>query len=453
MRIFSIDINRSLLKDYKQLFNLAVPIMFSQLGVVLMGVADTVMVGWLGEDELAGINQGNNIFFMLNGITIGIILGVNTLVSIKVGESKRHKCLTTFIGSVFVSVIVFVIELIIINLLIDNFSLLRQEGAINTITPQYLAIVIWSILPLLLFTSTRQLTDGLGYTKISLWVNLLGLLMNVFLNGALIYGWFNFPEMGYIGCAWATLYSRILMMLIGFGYLLFSNEVKDVMRAPIPRLEEIKEQIKEIFKIGLPISLETTAEWACLAFCGVMVGWYGSVQMAAHAVAWNAVSVTFMMASGISIAGNILVGFGYGEQNARKIRIAAFTTVSSVILLQTINSIIFLLFHKQIANAYGVQGEAVQIILPLFVFASLFQVFDGLQITLKSLLRGIKDVLWVSIISVFAYWAVTIPIGYILADIYKYRAIGVWIGISIGFIIASLLSSYRMNHSFKRLPF
>lgn len=243
------------------------------------------------------------------------------------------------------------------------------------------------------------------------------------------------------------------MMLIGFGYLFFSNKVKDVIRAPIPRLEEINEQIKEIFKIGLPISLETTAEWACLAFCGVMVGWYGSVQMAAHAVAWNAVSVTFMMASGISIAGNILVGYGYGEQNARKIRIAAFTTVSSVILLQTINSIIFLLFHKQIANAYGVQGEAVQIILPLFVFASLFQVFDGLQITLKSLLRGIKDVLWVSVISVFAYWAVTIPIGYILADIYKYRAIGVWIGISLGFIIASLLSSYRMNHSFKRLPF
>lgn len=453
MKIFSIDINRGLIKDYKQLFKLAIPIMLSQLGVVLMGVADTVMVGWLGEDELAGINQGNNIFFMLNGITIGMILGVNTLVSIKVGESKRDKCLSTFIGSVLVSVIVFVIELIIINLLIDNFGLLRQEGAINTITPQYLAIVIWSILPLLLFTSTRQLTDGLGYTKISLWVNLLGLLMNVFLNGALIYGWFNFPEMGYIGCAWATLYSRIFMMLIGFGYLFFSNKVKDVIRAPIPRLEEINEQIKEIFKIGLPISLETTAEWACLAFCGVMVGWYGSVQMAAHAVAWNAVSVTFMMASGISIAGNILVGYGYGEQNARKIRIAAFTTVSSVILLQTINSIIFLLFHKQIANAYGVQGEAVQIILPLFVFASLFQVFDGLQITLKSLLRGIKDVLWVSVISVFAYWAVTIPIGYILADIYEYRAIGVWIGISIGFIIASLLSSYRMNHSFKRLPF
>jgi len=453
LTFFSIDINQSLIKDYKQLLKLAVPIMLSQLGVVLMGVADTVMVGWLGEDELAGINQGNNIFFMLNGITLGMILGVNTLVSIKVGESKRNKCLSTFIGSILISLMVFIIELIIILFLINNFGILRQEGAINIITPQYLEIVIWSILPLLFFTSTRQLTDGLGYTKISLWVNLMGLLMNIFLNGALIYGWFDFPELGYIGCAWATLYSRIFMMIIGFGYLLFSNSVKDVMKVPMPSFSEVKEQIKEIFKIGLPISLETTAEWACLAFCGVMVGWYGSVQMAAHAVAWNAVSVTFMMASGISIAGNILVGYGYGEQNAKKIRIAAFTTVSSVVTLQTINSIVFLLFHKQIANAYGVEGEAVKIILPLFVFASLFQVFDGLQITLKSLLRGIKDVLWVSVISVFAYWAVTIPMGYVLADIYDYKAIGVWIGISVGFIIASLLSAYRMSHSFKRLPF
>ena len=147
------------------------------------------------------------------------------------------------------------------------------------------------------------------------------------------------------------------------------------------------------------------------------------------------------------------MGYGYGEQNASKIRVATFTTISSVVILQLINSLIFLIFHKSIANAYGVNGEALKIILPLFIFASLFQVFDGLQITLKSLLRGIKDVLWVSVISTFAYWAITIPIGYILAEIYNYKAIGVWIGISIGFITASLLSAYRVHYSFKRLPF
>lgn len=453
MKIFSVEIDRSLIKEYKRLFHLAFPIMLSQLGVVLMGVADTVMVGWLGEDELSGINQGNNIFFMLNGLTLGMILGVNTLVSIKVGKSDRQKCLATFLGSIIICILVFIVELLIIQFLVGNFDILNQKGAINVITPEYLSIVVWSILPLLFFTSIRQLTDGLGYTRISLWVNLLGLLMNILLNGGLIYGWFGFVEMGYIGCAWATLYSRIFMLLIGVLYLFLSKNLRDVIRVKIPNWNDIKIEIKEILKIGFPISIETTAEWACLAFCGVMVGWYGSIQMAAHAVAWNAVSITFMMARGISIAGNILVGYGYGEQSASKIRVATFTTISSVIILQLINSLIFLIFHKSIANAYGVNGEAMKIILPLFIFASLFQVFDGLQITLKSLLRGIKDVLWVSVISTFAYWAITIPIGYILAEIYNYKAIGVWIGISIGFIIASLLSAYRVHYSFKRLPF
>ena len=160
------------------------------------------------------MNQANNLFFMLSGLTFGVLFAVSTLVSIKVGEKNAKSGFSIYRASLLVSVILFVFQFIALQLLIWNFDLLGQKGAINELAPGFLNIISWSILPLLINMSSRQFLDGLGHTKVFMILTLLGLLMNVFLNWVLIYGHLGFRAWGVNGAAYATLISRILMALV-----------------------------------------------------------------------------------------------------------------------------------------------------------------------------------------------------------------------------------------------
>ena len=197
--------------ELKEIAFLAYPMILGQLGIVLMGVADTIMVGKLGTDALASVNQANNLFFMLSGLTFGVLFAVSTLVSIKVGENKASDGFAIYRASLIVSVVLFVFQFIILQILIHNFHWLGQTGNINVLAPKFLNIVSWSILPILINMSSRQFTDGLGHTKVFMILTIGALLLNVFLNWLLIYGHWGAPAMGVEGSAYATLISRIVM--------------------------------------------------------------------------------------------------------------------------------------------------------------------------------------------------------------------------------------------------
>jgi MATE family multidrug resistance protein len=248
---------------------------------------------------------------------------------------------------------------------------------------------------MLVFLTARQFTDGLGHTKISMVLTLGGLLLNVVLNAILIYGFLGIPAMGCEGAAWATLISRIAMMLAALWYVRYSEFMKTYVPAIMPKWRAVWSETTGIWKMGIPIALQTFAEWACFSVSGIMVGWYGEVQVAAHAVALNAASVTYMVASGIGMAGSI----------------------------------------------------------PLFLLAAVFQVSDGIQAAAMSLLRGIKDVLWASIISVFSYWVVSMPLSYYLGEVLKKEVYGVWTGFTVGLLVASILGVYRFYQKITKLSF
>jgi MATE family multidrug resistance protein len=205
--------------------------------------------------------------------------------------------------------------------------------------------------------------------------------------------------------------------------------------------------------MGLPIALQTFAEWACFSISGIMVGWYGASQVAAHAVALNAASVTYMVASGIGMAGSIIVGNGFGEQNSLKIKKVANATFMLMLVFELVNAALFVVFNRQIAGLYGVESSVIPLILPLFVLAAVFQVSDGIQAAAMSLLRGIKDVNMASIISVFSYWVVSLPLSYYLGEVLQQQVYGIWIGFTVGLIVASLLGVYRFYQKSSSLAF
>ncbi len=439
-----------------QLFSiskLAYPIVLNQLSVVLMGVIDTMMVGELGDDALASANQANNLFFMVSGLTFGILYAISTLVSIKVGQGKAKDGFITYRAGLIVALLLFVLQFAVIQLFVHNFHWLNQQGRINDLAPGFLNIISYSILPLLINVTTRQFTDGLGHTKVAVAISAGGLLMNVVLNYCWIYGNWGFEAMGVNGAAYATLVARIMMALAGLWYIRYSGFMKQYVPVKMPRWNEIKPELPQIWKIGIPVALQTFAEWACFGISGLMIGWFDSKQLAAHAVALNVASVSYMIVSGIAIAGSIVVGNAYGEQNKEKIRQLGHAVFLLIATFEVVNMIVIVLFNHQIAGMYEVSSNVMPIITPLFLLAAAFQIADGVQAGAMNMLRGVEDVNWASVLSIVSYWIVSLPLSYLFGITMGWEVYGVWLGFTVGLFVASITGTLRFYYRIGKLNF
>lgn len=439
--------------EIREALALSFPIIMGQLGIILMGVADTIMVGRLGKDVLAAVNQANNIFFMVSGLTFGVLFAVSTRVSIKMGEGKEGSTFLTYRAGQWVAMILFICQFLALELIINNFEVLNQQGRINELTPGFLRIINYSALPMLLSLASRQFTDGLGHTKVAMSITFGGLAMNVLLNYLMIYGNWGFPALGMYGAAWATLISRVAMALAGIWYIRYSGFLSRYR--PEKRLSkaEILPETREIWKLGLPVGLQTFAEWACFSISGIMVGWLGSAQVAAHAVALNVASLTYMVVSGIAIAGSIMTGNAFGEGNKMMIRRIGHVIIFLVLVFEVVNALLFIAFKHQIAGLYGVQEDVMPVVLPLFFLAAVFQLADGIQAAGMNLLRGITDVNWASAISVISYWVVSLPLSYFLGIRMDWEVFGIWTGFTLGLFIAALLGVWRFYYKINQLKF
>lgn len=444
-------------KTYKvqiqQTLKLAYPIILGQLGIVLMGVADMLMVGPLGSEELASVNQANNLFFMMSGLTFGVLFSVSTLVSIKVGQKRAADGFITYRAGLVAALILFAFQFIILQVFVHNFHWLKQDAAIERLAPGFLNILSWSILPLLFNVVTRQFTDGLGHTKIAMLITLGGLALNVFLCYVLIYGHFGVTALGLNGAAYATLISRIVMALVGLWYVRYSAFMREYVPQIMPDWSKIKIELPSIWKIGLPIALQTFAEWACFGLSGVMVGWYGAKQLAAHAVALSFASISYMVVSGIAMAGAIIVGNKYGEKNRDQIRHAAHAIFLIIGVFEIGTALIFIFGNHWIAQLYEVKADVMPTILPLFILAAIFQLADGIQAGAMNMLRGIKDVNWSSGLSILSYWVISLPLSYLLGVWQDWQVYGIWIGFTVGLFVAAMLGVWRFYNHLRVLTF
>ena len=432
---------------------LAYPIILGQLGIILMGVADTLMVGPLGSEVLASANQANNLFFMVSGLTFGVLFSISTLVSIKVGQKRSADGFITYRAGLAVAGILFVFQYLVLQVFVYNFHWLGQDAAVTRMAPGLLNILSWSILPLLINVVTRQFTVGLGHTKIAMLITLGGLGLNVLLCWIFIYGHWGFEPMGLEGAGYATLVARIAMALVGLWYVRYSAFMRKYVPSIMPNWDKIKEEMPHIWKLGLPVALQTFAEWACFGLSGVMVGWYGSKQLAAHAVALNVASVTYMVVSGIAMAGAIIVGNYYGEKNRKQIRHAAHAVLLVIGVFEVVNALAFVFGNQAIASLYDVKEDVMPTILPLFILAAVFQLADGIQAGAMNMLRGIKDVNWSSGLSILSYWVISLPLSYALGVWQNWQVYGIWIGFTVGLFVAAGLGVWRFYSHLKMLNF
>ncbi|HMN24294.1 MAG: MATE family efflux transporter [Ignavibacteriaceae bacterium] len=436
--------------EISKTFKLAYPVIIGQLGVIMMGVVDSIMVGKLGSVPLAAASLGNSLIFLILIIGIGSSVVVSPIVAILVGGKRFSECGVYFRQSLLVNIVLSIIMAGIILIGINYIQYLNQPKEVIELAIIYMTIVGLSAIPLMLFQTYKQFIEGLSIMKPAMIIAILANIINAFVNWILIFGELGFPKLGLAGAAWATFLSRVFMAVVIMIYVMRNQKYKqyDVtfhfrgINIPV---------IKKLLSLGLPSGFQYFFEVGAFTFAVIMIGWIGANELAAHQIAINLASITFMAVLGISQAASIRVGNAMGEQNIPNVRKAGFTAIALGGGIMSLAGITFILLHNYLPTLYIDDEAVISIASRLIIIAALFQLSDGTQAVGIGVLRGLTDVKGPTIITFIAYWIISLPIAYVLAFYFNLGVDGVWIGLLIGLTVSAILLTFRFNHKSKKI--
>jgi multidrug resistance protein, MATE family len=432
--------NRGYKWHISETLKLSYPIIIGQLGAVLMGVADNIMVGKLGAEPLAASGVANAVYFLVMVLAFGTLTAVSPRVAMYQSAGDTISNATMYKSCWAVGWILIMAMLIILMPVTYFFEIFNQSKNVNDLAKEYLYIINISTIPFLLFYSLKQYTDGLSLTRIAMVITILGLLINVWLNWLFIYGNWGIPAFGLNGAGIATLLSRLLMFLLIILYIRNSNYFKNILTNPF---NSVKAEVIQILKVGVPAGFQFFFEVAAFAGAAIIIGWIGTNELAAHQVAISIASVTYMIASGFGAAGSIRVGNAVGEKNIVELKKSGITVLGLVIVFMSLCCICFVTMPHFFVGLYINDEFVYPIAISLIIIAAFFQLSDGVQVVCLGVLRGMADVNIPMFITFFAYWIVGIPLGYILAFNYGFSAVGIWIGLSAGLTVSAILLVFR----------
>jgi MATE family multidrug resistance protein len=308
----------------------------------------------------------------------------------------------------------------------------------------YLQVLSLSVIPFIIFQTYRQFLEGLSIPNPPMFIAILAVFMNAFLNWILIYGNFGFPAWGLFGAGVATTLTRWTMASVLFYLVL--NYKKVAVYKPQVKFKELNYSlVKKLVNIGLPSGFQYFLEVAAFAFAAIMIGWLGKAQLAAHQIAINLASITYMIILGISSAGTIRVGEAAGQKNITQVRRAGFSALGLAASLMFCFGVSFILLRNILPPLYIKEIEVIEVASKLLIIAALFQIFDGLQATGVGVLRGLTDTKIPLLISFAAYWIIGIPIAILLGFYYKLGAVGIWIGLLLGLATLGITILFRFN--------
>ncbi|MCW3128473.1 MAG: efflux family protein [Bacteroidetes bacterium] len=434
----------------KEALTVAMPIIAGQLGQVLMGFFDTVQIGGLGPEYIAASGFANGIYWMTVLLGMGILFAVSPLVSEAFGEGKGHKSIGVLISSLVVSVVLAVVFMVVMWFIKENLPILKHSDTDNILGAKFLRIVNWSTGFIFLFMAGKQFLDGMERTRIGMYITIGGLLLNIVLNRILIYGAFGIPQLGIEGAAIATTTARIAMTIAILTFIWRDEKVRELRREFIQYSDPALSYIKPILIIGIPAGLQFFWEVAAFNAGQIMSGWISMKAEAAHMIAIGLASITFMVATGLSAAGTIMVGYSYGAKDKEGIRIAGNTVFILTVVFEVVFALMFLTCHNLLPKLYTGDPAVIAIASTMLILAAVFQISDGLQAAAAGALRGMQDVKFPAVIAFVSYWIIMIPACYLLSfPAHGYGLNlglkGIWIGFIIGLSVAAVMQLIRFR--------
>jgi MATE family multidrug resistance protein len=437
---------------YKDNLHLALPIVVSQLGHTLVHLADSVIVGhFAGTIQLAAVSLVNSVFMLILVLGMGLSYGLTPLIAKENGRQNYEECGKLLSNSLIINFISSIILYLLVHLgslmVIDHIG---QSPEVVAYAKPYLAYLGISIIPLMIFQTFKQFTEGLGFTKQAMYISIWGNVINVIFGIIFVKGMFGIAPMGVKGVGLSTLIDRTLMAVVMIIYVLRSKHFKRYIASfKITFID--KARSFQIFKIGAPVALQYSFEISAFSGAAILIGTISAIEQAAHQVAINLAAVTYMMASGIASAATIKTGNNLGKSNLLDLRRSAIASYHVIILFMSVTAIFFTFANNLLPFIYTEDQAVITIAAQLLIIAGFFQLFDGTQVVGLGILRGIGDVNIPTVITFIAYWIIGIPLAYVLGIVLKLGVNGIWYGLTFGLLTASILLFFRFQHKTRLL--
>lgn len=436
-------------REFRPMFSLALPVVLAELGWMTMGIVDTLMVGRISPEAIGAVGIGTSLFMGVCIFAMGLLLGLDTLVSQAFGAGRVDECHRWLLHGVALALLLTVpISLVLFGL---SATLPRWglDPEVLRLTIPYFEIVTWSILPLLLYASFRRYLQGMGNVRPVMIALFTANLLNVFVNWILIFGKLGAPAMGVRGAAWATVIARVGMAGFLLGVIVYRERGRRPGLFETPLAIETG-RMRRLIALGAPAASQVTLEVGAFAAATVLAGRLAPVSLAAHQIAINIASFTFMVPLGVASAGAVRVGHAVGRRDRLGALHAGWTALLFGTLFMSSAAAAFLLVPRVLIGAFTSDARVLEIGASLLFVAAIFQLFDGLQGVATGILRGLGDTRTPMLWNLAGHWLLGLPLGYALCFSFGLGVVGLWWGLSTGLIIcgvALLIAWTRRIHA------
>ena len=417
---------------------IGVPIMMGQMSFIVMGLADTLMVGHYGTNELAAAGFVNNIVALLIVGGMGFSYGLTPVVGALLGEGREHDIAGKLRNGLFACSGIGLLMTLLAGLLLLVLPWFGLPQELLPLIRPYLFLLLLSLLPMMAFNAYKQFSDGIQDTSMPMWIMLIANILNIFGNWLLIFGHWGLPEMGLLGAGLATLLSRLLQLVLMAGVFHLTKHYR-FYRDDFHKTSITKADQRELHRMGWPVALQLGMETASFSFSAIYVGWLGATALAAHQIMITISQLFFMLYYGLSAAVAVQVSYyrGSGEvEQTRKVAAAGLHLCWFIALLEGLP--LFLLRDK-VGLLFTGNTEVVCLVAMVTIPFLLFQIGDALQCTYANSLRGmarVKPMIWIAFV---AYIVISLPLGYIFGFICGWGLVGVWMAFPFGLTSAGLL--------------
>lgn len=441
---------RAWLPQYRENLSLALPVMLSQVGQVVVQLCDNAMVGHLGALSLAAVSFGGAVFVIFLFFGTGISMGLTPLVGEMYARHDYRTSARLFQNALVLNSVVGILLFAVLQMFGQCLGLMGQSEEVVAEAAPYYNYLAWSIIPFMIFAAFKQFLEGVGNTITGMVVVLTANAINILFNYLLIYGHGGFPAMGAAGAGLATLISRICMPLFVLIYFIRVPSLRRYFRF-FTWIAQGWRMTRRLLAVGLPISMQMVLEVSAFALTLIMMGWIGTVEQAAHQVVLSISNIVYMIIVGISSATTIMVSHRYGVGDYRGLRRAATASWHLGLVANGLTMTFFILFRHWLPLMFTSDEAVLAVAAQLFVMAAIYQIPDGLQTIALGVLRGMQDVRVTMNYAFVAYIVINLPVGYLCAFTLRLGAPGLWIGFIVGLTVAAILFITRYRRAARRL--
>ena len=431
------------------MLRIAIPVVMAELGWMAMGVVDTIMVGPLGPQAISAAGVGNSMHIAFAIFGMGVLLGLDTLVSQAFGARNIRECHRLFFDGMSVAGLMALPILGLLAMVWFAIPSLGFHPAVEPLLESYFGIMILSTPFLLAYATCRRYLQGMHAVTPVMFALVTANLINAGGNWVLIYGHFGFPALGVAGSAWATVISRaymlsVLLIAVWWVDRKRTREAGEDTHESLWHVEWRFDtgRLRRLLALGLPAASQYTAEVGVFALATALSGTLDPISSASHQIALNMAGVAFMIPLGMGSAGAVRVGHAVGAGDRPRASAAGWTAIMLGTGFMIASGLAFVLLPEELIRLFSDDRDVLRVGTSLLLLAAVFQLFDGIQGVITGTLRGLGDTRTPMIVNLLAHWLVGLPISYTLCFLIGWGVYGLWVGLSLGLILVGAILLY-----------